>query len=60
MGVGDLAYKKAERELADEPQPSAPPSLVDELLADIDDDLPARDIVPVRPSDAFADDLNTR
>ena len=60
MSVGESLYDEAQRELADEPQPSAPPSLVDQLLADMDSDLSTRDIVPVSPSDAFADDLNTR
>jgi hypothetical protein len=60
MPIGETAYERAKRVLAEEPQPSAPPSLVDELLADIGNDRPAHDVVPARLADAFADDLNTR
>lgn len=54
MRIGETAYERAKRILAEEPQPSAPRSLVDALLADIDNDRAARDGVPAGPTDAFA------
>jgi hypothetical protein len=60
MRIGEAAYERAKKVLAEAPQPSAPSSLVDILLADIGNDRPAQNVVPTKPADSFADDLNTR
>lgn len=60
MPIGKAAYELAKKVLAETPQPSAPPSLVDTLLADIGNDRAAQDLVPTKPADSFADELNTR
>lgn len=60
MRIGEAVYERAKKVLAETPQPSAPSSLVDLLLADIGNDRTAKNVQPTKPADSFADDLNTR
>ncbi len=60
MQVGETAYERTKRIPAEEPQPSAQPSLVDELLADIGNAPVGQGAMPARSADVFTDNLNTR